>query len=473
MSRIRLYIATSEGPVQIQRILAENVLDETEPSAVCLNGTHTRLGITKAYTFFVRDHVRAFSGTGVYRMDLDARIDGGDSWMLGAWIAHKLLHAERLSSHNDHAEISVFATGEIAFGAGADRTLEVRQVGHIPDKIRLMADRMAAEAAAGRRVLFLAPRANADDARVEIAKLPASTQESFSFHDVANAEDVSALVGLDELDDAHPGSTAIVGQPDADTTSVVATPARRVRRGMILAFLALLAVGASGGGYFALNKYEDNWQALWQQGRYTDLIVALEAAPMAFMADRFRASLTRNAIAAVPIAVFARRPADGGSCAGLRFRTGSVVSARVAPASGEAASGKRYVLGNPRTLCGFEVRAGEAGLPSSGRLWLALLRENGDDAREAILPTRRLTGDSSDAGPIALTQDLPLYQRDNWSWRVLALRTPGPSAELERMFGEKAAEFSVGALEALTTLGIASGQARIGLSEAGLNSRRR
>ena len=131
------------------------------------------------------------------------------------------------------------------------------------------------------------------------------------------------------------------------------------------------------------------------------------------------------------------------------------------------------MLGNLRTLCGFEIRAGAAGGAPSGRLWLALLRDGGEGAREAILPARRLTSEAADNGPVVLTQDLPLYRRDSWSWRVVALRTPGPSADLEKMFGRNAAEFSFAALEALTALGIAVGRARIGLSPAGLNAGRR
>ncbi len=466
LSRIRLYIATSEGPVRVQRILAEDAVEDSEPSAVCLNGTYTRLGITKGYTWFVRDHVRSVTGKGVYRMDLDARIDGGDSWMLGVWICHALLHEGRLAMHDDEAEITIFATGAVAFGAGADRTLEIRKVGHITDKVRLMAALMAEEAAAGRRVVFLAPRDNADEAKAELEKLPAAIRETLSFHDVAEMEEVRSLIGLAEPGGNRPSEVTSTEQPETAVV-VVGPPARRARGALLLALVALLAGGAAAGGYAALRSYEDDWRTLWQQGRYVDLVAALDAAPLGFMADRFRAML--GAGTAVPIAVRARRPEDGGSCAGLRFRSGLMADKQVAPAPGRPATGALYVLDDPSTLCGFVVRAGAA--PGSaegsapGRLWLALVRDNGEGAREAILPSRRLTSGDGATGSVTLTQDLPLYRRESWSWRVLALRTPGPSADLARMFEENPADFSVDTLDALTTLGIVVSWARIGLAE--------
>ena len=94
--RVRVYIATTEGPVLVRRLAPEEGLAEAELSAVCLDGTPTRLPITGAYTYFVRDHVRDLAGGAAFRMDLDRRIDGGDSWMLGAWSAHLLLSEGRL-----------------------------------------------------------------------------------------------------------------------------------------------------------------------------------------------------------------------------------------------------------------------------------------------------------------------------------------------------------------------------------------
>ena len=79
MRRGRVHIVTTEGPALVQRLAVEDGLAEAELSAVCLNGTTTRLPITGAYTYFVRDHLRNLSGKTAYRLDLDHRVDGGNS----------------------------------------------------------------------------------------------------------------------------------------------------------------------------------------------------------------------------------------------------------------------------------------------------------------------------------------------------------------------------------------------------------
>jgi hypothetical protein len=459
LSRIRLYIATSEGPVRVQRILAEDAVDDSEPSAVCLNGTHTRLGITKGYTYFVRDHVRSFTGKGVYRMDLDARVDGGNSWMLGVWISHVLQHMGRLAIHDDEAELAVFATGAIAFGAGADRALEVRKVGHIPDKVRLMVDRMGEEAAAGRRVLFITPYDNADEARAEIDKLPAALRDTLSFHDVTGADEVRAFVGLDESGGNFSVTPTATGVPAATAVVIAEAPVKRRRGSSMMIFLALLAGAAAAGGYAALSNYEDDWRNLWQQGRYADLTAALDAAPLECMADRFRASLAGRAGKVVPIVVLARRPEDGGSCAGLRFRKERIVEKPLAPT---AAGG--YVLDTPRTLCGFVVRAGTADTPARGRVWLALMRDGGDGGREAILPVRRVAKGGLASGPLSIIQNVPLYRLQPWSWRVVVMRTPGPSADIAKLFDGAIENPDPALLARLKTFGVIVTRVRISLS---------
>lgn len=451
MSRVRVYIVTSEGPVRIQAIRAEEAVDEMDRCAVCLNGTHSRLAISKGYHYFVRDHVRQLAGQAHFRMDLDGRVDVGNSWMLGAWIAHLLLHADRLAMHDEDAGLTVFATGEIAFGAGAGRRVEVRKVGHIPDKVRLMAERVAEEAAEGRRVLFLAPRDNAEEAKTAIEALAPAVRECFSFHGIADGDEIGALAPL----------ATEKTSPPVPSLSELADPGaapRRRRAPLVFALVALIAGGGAAGGYLTWRGFDEAWQVLWQQGRYADLVAALEAAPFDFMAARFRSELRAQSLAAPGITVFARRPDDGGSCAGLRFRKGRIVDMPAPPPTGN-----KFALDNPRTLCGFVVRAGAAEMPATGILWLAVYRD-GEGAREAILPARRGAFGNAANGSVAIAQDLPLYRHLSWSWRVLAIRTPGPSADLEKMFGNKGTGLSADALGRIAMLGIPVTRARVDLA---------
>ena len=215
MSRTRVYVATTQGPVLVQRIVAEDALAEGEPSAVCLDGTTTRLPITGAYTYFVRDHVRGFAGRAAFRLDLDRRIDGGSSWMLGVWIAHVLLAEGRLAIHDEAAEAAVFATGEVAFGTGAERRTEIRAVGHVSEKVAQLAGRAAAEAA-GRQVLLLVPCANLPEARDAFDRLSAAVREKIAFCPVACADAVRALLATDPVA-VHPTGGPADGSAPAPT----------------------------------------------------------------------------------------------------------------------------------------------------------------------------------------------------------------------------------------------------------------
>ena len=419
--RVRVHIATTEGPALVQRLAVEEGLSEVELSAVCLDGTATRLPITGAYTWFVRDHVRTLSGYAAYRLDLDRRVDGGNSWMLGAWIAHLLLAEGRLAMRDEAADMAVFATGEVAFSADAERRTEVRAVERVAEKVARLAGRAAEEAAAGRRVLLVAPRGNAEEARAALARLPAPDRGRIAFHAVAETGEARAL-----LAPAGAGS-------------------RGARRGggrrRLRGFAVALALCAAAVGYVSWRGVEQDWRALWREGRYFDLARSLDDFFLPVVAERFRAGLREEASGTFPLAVSvaARRPADGGSCAGLRFRGGATVERPV------AASGAVYRLGRPRSLCGFSVRAagGDAGghawillrLDAGGHAWILLRLDAGAGAREALLPARRLAAGALARGPVSLSQDLPLYRRDSWAWTVAVIWTPAPSKDVSRLLG--------------------------------------
>ena len=507
--RARVYVATTEGPALIQRLVAENALAEDEPSAVCLNGTTTRLPITGAYTYFVRDHVRGFAGRTAFRLDLDRRIDGGSSWMLGVWIAHVLLAKERLAMRGEGTDAAVFATGEVAFGTGAERRTEVRAVGHVAEKIGRLAERAEAEAGeAGRRLLLLVPRANLPEARDAFARLPEALRAKAAFHPVGDTDEVLTLFAAEDEAVAPPapgsadgrdtrlpaerdpehgrcpdggvrarpaaagrGSAAIEGSdgggvpPEDETASEPGkseTDRRRRRAAALALGLAIAVLTATvGGGYLAWRSSEREWRGLWSEGRYLELAAALEAFPIPFASEYFRKRLRaegRGSGGALSIAVMARRPADGGSCSGLRFRGGATVSVPV------SAAGGTYRLDRPRALCGFEVRAaaGVGGEGDGGHAWVLLRREAAAGARDPLLPARRLVSGPLDR-TVLLSQDLPLYLDESWTWTLLAVRAPVPSEAVARMLGEDGGAYDPDRLEGLERLGVAVVRSRIGL----------
>ena len=530
MSRTRVYVATTQGPVLIQRIVAEDALAEGEPSAVCLNGTTTRLPITGTYTYFVRDHVRGFAGRAAFRLDLDRRIDGGSSWMLGVWIAHVLLAQGRLAMRDEAAEAVVFATGEVAFGTGAERRTEIRAVGHVAEKVARLAERAAAEVAAGRRMLLLVPGANLPEARDAFDRLSAAVREKIAFCPVACAGEVRARLETAPVA-AHPaggpadgsvpvpsgagnsegrwnaGAGSKAGRwnagagardgpggvasgrdprdPSRLSESIPAGARNRPgasRRRWTVSVLTLCLAFAATGGYLAWRSAEREWSGLWREGRYLDLAAALDTFPVPLVAGRFREGLKVEAAGsgALSITVLARRPADGGSCAGLRFRGGETVTVPV------PAAGGTYRLDRPRALCGFAVRATAArhgtagghapatadargrdtaaghGLAIGGHVWILLRREAGAGARDALLPPRRLVSGSPDRGPVLLSQDLPLYLQESWTWTLLAVRAPGPSDDIARALGEDGGSWDPERLERLRALGVTVVRSRIG-----------
>lgn len=127
--KIRIYIATTNGPVEVQRITRE---DAYVRSVICLNGTAKALPIARSYDAFVKEPTgviqRSFKHPS-FRMDVSASITDGNSWQLGAFMAHALYHEDRLAGPDDGVENVLWLTGEV------DRDLNIRPVDHIKEKL--------------------------------------------------------------------------------------------------------------------------------------------------------------------------------------------------------------------------------------------------------------------------------------------------------------------------------------------------
>ena len=436
----RVYIVTTEGPALVQRLAAEDGLAEAELSAVCLNGTTTRLPITRAYTYFVRDHVRSLSGGAAYRLDLDRRVDGGNSWMLGGWIAHLLLAEGRLAMSDDPADVAVFASGEVAFSTDAERRVEVRAIGHIAEKMAHLADAAKAELDAGRRVLIVVPRDNADEAGAALDRLMAPLRDRIALHSVAEIEEVGALL-----------VTKGVG------ASAGARAGRR-RWPWATALAGCAVVGAAVAGYLSWQSVEREWTTLWHEGRFLELARSLDGFFLPVVAERFRETLAAGAAADSPLAlsVSALRPADGGSCAGLRFREGGTAAVEVQP------SGSTYRLDGPRSLCGFSLQGSNAN--GDGHVWVMARLAVAEGAREALMPVWQLVAGGAETGPVLLTQELPLYRHESWTWTTVAVWAPAPSDDVTRLLGADAGTAEAAVLAELEELGLAVSRARISLA---------
>lgn len=152
--RVKVVVPTTEGPSTVLRVTPE---DPSLRSVVCLGRSTTVLPISPAYDAFVRKPtgvVERAVGHPVFRVDVSAPIDDGQSWQLGLYIAHRLKAAGRLAEDDGPADLVLWATGAV------DGDLGVQPVAAIDEKLRRSATLLAA-AAAGPGALVVVPAAQA------------------------------------------------------------------------------------------------------------------------------------------------------------------------------------------------------------------------------------------------------------------------------------------------------------------------
>ena len=171
--KLRVLIATTNGPVEIQLLTEEDAA--IRRCVACIGGTTETADIASAYHAFVvrpTGVIEAQFRHSCYRLDVSARIDAGSSWQLGVLAAHGLLAAGRLAQENDVADGILWVTGSVR-----PVDLTVGAVSHLPEKLANSLDRFKQERNAKRPVLLAIPAANAAEVspsgRQEISKLGA------------------------------------------------------------------------------------------------------------------------------------------------------------------------------------------------------------------------------------------------------------------------------------------------------------
>ncbi|WP_028467193.1 hypothetical protein [Nisaea denitrificans] len=129
MPLIRVLIATTRGPVEVQNIAREN---PAVRSVICVGGAFTALPVSPAYDAFVREPtgvVERMTGHPVYRTDVAAPIEAGESWQLGMFLAHAFQLSGVLAKPGDAAGKTILVTG------GLGRDLKVTPVTHVAEKL--------------------------------------------------------------------------------------------------------------------------------------------------------------------------------------------------------------------------------------------------------------------------------------------------------------------------------------------------
>lgn len=152
--KVRVLVATTAGPAEVLRIEREN---PNVRSVICLAGATAALPVSPAFDSFVRQPtgvIERATGHPVYRVDVSAPIEDGESWQLGLCLAHMLKLQDRLAERGEEAERTVLASGTV------DRDLGIGPVGHLAEK--LARTPAPATTTDGAPPLFLYPAASAD-----------------------------------------------------------------------------------------------------------------------------------------------------------------------------------------------------------------------------------------------------------------------------------------------------------------------
>lgn len=361
MSSVRVFIAATTGPVEIQRITEE---DPEVNSVVCLGGKAMPLPISAAYDAFVRvptGVVQRHFGHAAYRADVSATVEDGYSWQLGMFAAHGLFAARRLAVGDDPSPGAILvATGEV------DRDLNVLPIDHLAVKLERLSGVVAAMARGGARVTIAIPAGNSDEIDEEWLAARRLGPGVCRVLPVETAEDLFRELELDPP--AEEASHPIAVMPEAP-------PAPRTRT------LALVAAGLAAAvlvfGIAASAAFSD-WRALGEAGRIGDLDKALTEAARAGGIPGFKARLfetwlgyTRPADGSVEIQVREFRAPGGGSCAAVRFGSAKAEPHLVAKSAPET-----FETGAFEGLCGLEIAA-QAG-SDDAYLWGRFERRMGE-----------------------------------------------------------------------------------------------
>ena len=220
MTQIAIFILTTGGLVQIQRITRERA----PLSMMVLGRGSERLAVSDRYDDFVYPGggpVERFFGPfpeGGFRLEVSAPIDSGDSWQLAAFMAHAVLAAEdcTLCREADEAELIVCLTGLVDFDG------HVGGVGHIPEKLQA-AEPQLVEWSAGETAPLIVVPDGPDYERLLTIDPPAGASRR-----AANIGDVCKMIGV------KPPAAAMVAPESVE-------PKSKSRRRWIWPLMAVIA----------------------------------------------------------------------------------------------------------------------------------------------------------------------------------------------------------------------------------------
>ena len=337
MKRISVFVATTGGPVRIERITPERA----PQSMMCLRRTSTILPISGDYDDFVRP------GSGVierefgpfedssFRLDVSAPIGAGRSWQLGVFVAHAIAASQDHALAGDGAEFdeAVVLTGRV------DYDLTVEPVDHIPEKLAGL-DGVFADLD-GRPARLIVPAGRNHDSASRVA-LP----DGVTLVSTASAWDACRAIGLRATD----------AMPRAPTA---ARPTSRRQWGLaVLAGVVAAGVVVTVIGTMDVSNWARDVSAAFRGGKETLPTTIKTDQPSAKVTPEMpsiKVASKSNVAARAPsltLRVLARRPPPGRTCADVHF---GGVDAVLTPVARNAQGA--HLDSKSNSLCGltFEV----------------------------------------------------------------------------------------------------------------------
>ena len=405
-TKARVLIATTEGPVAVQKITEE---DPGVPSVACLDGTTTMLGISNDYARFVNKGtglVAALTGHAAYRLDLDGRVDGGQSWQLPVLLAHLLAAEDKLAAPDESATLTILATGEV------DREQRVRRVSGMDEKIERAGPLLAEPRSSEHRLLVVVPKGN-----TPIDALPDGVR-------LLAWERFEGLAALGEK--AEWLAPAVPNKTLRRARGKLPRPLARIC--LTVAALAALAFG----GYIPWRVATNDWNTMRRDGDYIALDAALKQAwPPA--SALYTALLKAQAPPAQTLTMDAieLRSADGGSCAGRRFRDVGLTEVPLA-----AHRPGFYRTEDRQGICAMRYRVANRG-DATAYVYLAVTPELAATGAAARAQATTRAAALLPGGTLEVQVVLPLRAVGA---SLLAIAAPNPSPQLREALASATAE---------------------------------
>jgi len=427
VTKLRVYIATTEGPSEIQGMIEE---DSDLQSVICLDGTASALPVSAGYDAFVRKPtgvVEKVTGNRVYRMDVSHPITNGNSWQTGVYLAHMLEHSNLLASKNEGTECVILATGALR-----TRDLHIDPVGHIEEKLQAANTLFQTH-----KVSFLLPT---DDYKKLSPEIIENYEKIIKFIPLENADDIIAKA----FDEGSPSQkvTEISNKPHSTPSTPLPTASTFNGKGGLISLILLGVFIVAAGGYGFIQ-----WQVglglqkelarMTRNGHYVDLLEFKDTANFDGIAGKIANHFfpIREANDDLTYYINQISPDDGKSCAGMRFRNADYKSESLSVDNGV---GSTYKLINGRNLCAFEIGIHNKGLYDLEILSLIkpnmlmgrhLSPEEGGEVESFILPANASR---------SIEIKLPLFRNRTMEYDIWVIGALKQSRQLFNMLKEEA-----------------------------------